>query len=111
MTMRYTHIGIDDQARAIRRLPLAKLPVEDAGKKDPSDRSPANGQQCSASASGVSACQSEAHGDAGGTSPPNDASPVDDRACRGFSSPDGESKKWRRRESNPRPAFCNSIAA
>ena len=103
MTMRYTHIGMEDQARAIRRLPLVKLPVEDAGQKEAQAPPAAESCQCSASASAVSACQNEAHGDTGATLPLNDASPVSDRACRGFSSPVGESKKWRRRESNPHP--------
>lgn len=107
MTMRYTHIGMEDQARAIRRLPVVKLPAEDAGQKEAQAPPAARRQQCSASASGVSDCQNEAPGDTGASHAINDASPVDDRACRGFSSPDGESKKWRRRESNPPPLSTN----
>lgn len=81
MTMRYTHIGMDDQARALRRLPLVKLPVEGAGKPQAETPPTTNGQQCSASASGVATCQTEASGDTGESSPQNDASPVSDRAC------------------------------
>lgn len=107
MTMRYTHIGMADQARAIRRLPAVRLPVKDAGNGKSSEVPLPDGCQRSASASGVSTCQSRASGDTGASLPRNDASPVSDRAWRGFSSPDGESKKWRRRESNPPPFALN----
>ena len=84
MTMKYTHIGLDDQAKAVARLRW----------------------ECSGSAPDVSSCQSASSGGTeGGTDnpAPNDASPVNDRACRQFSSPDNGCQNWRRRESNPRP--------
>jgi hypothetical protein len=59
--------------------------------------------------SGVSACHNGTHGDTGVSSPPNDASPVGDRACRQKSSPDLDCPKWRRRESKGRMRNRNAL--
>jgi len=97
MTMRYTHIGIEDQSRALARLP-----------------SPA---QRLSSAPDVFGGQEVAEGDNGrqkGPAKEKAVSPCDsdtcDASCRSLSEPDGACqdtpKEWRRRESNPRPAIA-----
>ena len=81
MTMKYTHIGINDQHRAVQ-----KLPWEDIGRKPETT----NRQQMS-------------RDDAEEPESINDATPVIDGGCRRNSVSDNECQKWRRRESNPRP--------
>lgn len=76
MTMRYTHIGLDDQARAVQHLPPASVPsaVPKSGfKREPDaagSAAPSKPQSDSwerpGSASGVSACQNSALGDTEG---------------------------------------------
>ena len=83
MTMKYTHIGINDQHRAVK-----KLPWEDIGRK-----------------LGTTDRQDVSSSDTEETQSPNDASPVNDRACRRFSDSDIGCQNWRRRESNPRPVI------
>ncbi len=106
MTMRYTHITLEDQARAIQSLPLpvtVEEPVCQDEKPTCQDivRKPS-----------VAAC----HEVAGRASqlPPGrcDALGVNPCLCEGYdaecprSSPAGDEKeKWRRRGSNPRPAM------
>lgn len=51
MTMRYTHIGMEDQSIAIRRLPLVQLPTQDAGEQTGDVSVGPKTLQCSASAS------------------------------------------------------------
>jgi integrase/recombinase XerD len=108
MTMRYTHIGMEDQAKAVRHLPWkppvsgsepSKIPPPLTPGETPGEKS----WECSGSESGVSACQDGALGDTIFDLPPNDETPVNDRGCRDFSPSDSESQEWRRRESNPRP--------
>lgn len=83
MTMKYTHIGINDQHRAVQYLRW-----EETGRKaDTADR------------------QQMSQGDTAAEEPGNDTSPVNDRACRRFSESDAECQNWRRRESNPRPVI------
>jgi len=105
MTMRYTHIGMEDQARAVGQLPWnptvqsqENAPPEDGQEEDQPD-----GWERSGSASGVSGCHNGALGDTTCDPSPNDTSPVSDRACRRNSRSDSDCQKWRRRESNPRP--------
>ena len=81
MTMKCTHIGIDDQHRAIQ-----KLPWEDIGRK-----------------SGATDRQQMSRDDTIESESINDATPVNDGGCRRNSVSDNECQKWRRRESNPRP--------
>ena len=86
MTMKYTHIGIDDQHRAVQHLPF----------------------QCSDSVSGGASCQNGAVGDSEETADDcsrNDATPAGDRGWRQKSEADSKSQQWRRRELNPRPAM------
>jgi len=82
MTMRYTHIGLDDQARAVRHLPKAAVPSpastsssktsepDPAGSAAPSETQP-NGWERPGSASGVSPCQNDAPGGTGGFRSPS----------------------------------------
>ena len=81
ITMRYAHIGLTDQAKALSRL----------------------GWECSGSESKVISGHLESPGDTKEVPDTNDASPVGDRACRELSADDADSQEWRRRESNPRP--------
>jgi len=86
MTMKYTHIGIRDQHRAVQHLPF----------------------QYSDSVSAGAACQNGAVGDSEETADGcsrNDATPAGDRGWRRKSVADSKSQQWRRRELNPRPAM------
>ncbi len=96
MTMRYTHIGLDDQARAVRHLPsagnAAAPPSEPpaggkpAGSEAPKSAPQEIGWERSGSTSGVSACQNDAPGDTGGFRSPSTQtvanSPVDTKKRR-----------------------------
>jgi len=92
MTMKYSHIGLNDQAKALKSLPL---PCQDIVRKPafvacPDKSSPVT--QSDKQASGVenvtpahmAACDTSSHK----TTPP-----------------DSDGVKWRRRESNPRPVI------
>lgn len=96
MTMKYTHIGLQDQARALTKLKgIETLPaITDASA------------ECPRSGHGIvdATCHNVATGDNGKSSPPNDETPVDDRGYRKISSSDSDCQKWRRRELNPRAA-------
>ncbi len=112
MTMRYTHIGINDQAKALKHLrwkPAETSAAEVAGEPSPTPAAAQkneNGAQHISSESGVSACQSGASGDTAYDQARSDATPVGDRGCRVFSLSSSESQEWRRRELNPRPEIC-----
>jgi integrase len=96
MTMRYTHIGINDQAAA-----LASLPV-------PASSAPKNfdGQnQRISSAPTDSPWQSVSFIVDSGLSVSANENPCRDKGYLQKSPSDGECHKWRRRESNPRPAI------
>ena len=100
MTMKYTHIGLDDQARALSKLKgVTAMPSEVEDSVDPqnvaSEKCPRSGH-----ATGVSPCQNVAFGDTGESSPLNDETPGTDRGYRQKSSSDNSCQKWRRRESN-----------
>src|SRR5690606_31147343 len=98
MTMRYTHIGINDQARALSNLPSVTAPPATdnrsgaragaAASSPPLTATEGSGAQHFSSASGGLDCQSGASGDTGESSPKNDATPVADRGCLDFSSSD-----------------------
>ena len=110
MTMKYTHIGISDQARALGQLPWTDRPeLLDPEKTEPTRNVTPNEDEKSwersGSEPGVSDCHIGARGDIGESLPSNDTTPVGDRGCRELSSPDDDRQKWRRRESNPRPAI------
>ncbi len=105
MTMRYTHIGMKDQAKAVSQLAWhasADLPADGAGQESDEE----NEEECwerFGSASGVTRCHNGARSDSTCELHINDATPVIDRGCRHFSPSDSDRQKWRRRESNPRP--------
>jgi integrase/recombinase XerD len=89
MTMKYTHVGMDDRAKAVARLPS---------------------QERFRSASAVSDGDSEAPGDtaqAGKEGSQEKTNPGGSRGyvivCRPTASEDAKGCQWRRRESNPRP--------
>jgi hypothetical protein len=100
MTMRYTHIGIADQASALRKLPWNKVePAPETGASRDSTH-----KQCDrtweriGSEPGVSPSHSGATGDTGEGLPRNNATPVGDRGCRVISLAGSDCQKWRRRE-------------
>ncbi len=88
MTMRYTHIGMDDQARAIQLLGWQRIGSGNDGSE----------QQSVSPDDAAMAADCEA---------PKSENPCESRGCdadRRSLSPDGlPGEKWRRRESNPRP--------
>lgn len=98
MTMRYTHIGIGDQARALSNLPSVTAPSATGNgsgpRADATASSPplmatdGSGAQRFSSVSGDADCHSGASGDTGESSPRNDATPVADRGCLDFSPSD-----------------------
>lgn len=102
MTMKYTHIGLDDQAQAVGKLKgfafAESSPVEDSS--DPLETAP---EKCprSGHAPVDSACQNMATSGNGKASPRNDETPAGDRGYRRNSSSDRDCQKWRRRGSNP----------
>jgi hypothetical protein len=100
MTMRYTHIGIKDQANA-----LAKLRV----KSNPQKTLP-DDQHRLGSAPAVSPCQNMTSGGESGLWESANENPCVDKGYRRKSPSDGECRKWRRRESNPIRAFRVIIA-
>ena len=102
MTMRYTHIGLVDQARAVAAIPAPKVPQADRPDTE------------SWEYIGSKTCGKPCHlpSSAGNTVTMELATVNDENACvdRGLDAvcppvaldgTDGE--KWRRRESNPRP--------
>ena len=96
MTMRYTHIGIDDQAKALAELPV---PASSAPAKN------AAANQRLSSAQTVPPWQSVSFVVDSGVSVSAKENPCGDKGCLQKSPSDGECHNWRRRESNPRPAI------
>ncbi len=103
MTMRYTHIGLKDQAKALTK--LKGLAAEQSKVLTDPQSEPAKKCPRSGHAPGDSGCQNVATGGTGESSTPNDETPASDRGYRENSSSDSECQKWRRRESNPRPVI------
>ena len=96
-TMKYAHIGIEDQAKALSSLPLPKIPKEIAGKN----------WQRSGSGTGVSPCQTTSSSVNGGDSEDEEGelkNPCNSRGsvtkCQPKSSFGMTFDEWRRRESN-----------
>ncbi len=79
MTMRYTHIGINDQHRAVQNLPW----------------------ECPGSASETSNGHCRSQDDTNEANSLNDETPVTDRGYQELSSSDSECQKWRIGGSNP----------
>ena len=96
MTMKYTHIGIDDQATA-----LAGLPMPVSAKAEP-----AAPRQRLSSAPAVPACQTVAFSGDSGVSVSAKENPCGDKGYLNKSPSDSDSQQWRRRESNPRPEIA-----
>lgn len=93
MTMRYTHIGIDDQAAALAGLnPPPKKPARRAS----------DDQKRLSSAPGVAECQNGAPDAPQRQTTSAKENPCGDRGCDESSPSGNESQEWRRRESNPR---------
>ncbi len=103
MTMRYTHIGMEDRAKAIKQLPWQS--PKNPGTESTRSGSDWDSAQHSGSERGVSGCHNASLGDTAKSSPSNDATRAGGTGCHEFSSSDSECQKWRRRESNPRPAI------
>jgi integrase/recombinase XerD len=97
MTMRYTHIGLPDQARALASLPAPTSP-------EPSRRS----SQHSGSPTGQTGAIdfSDWHDGTKKPAASNAGKPAScDAAGHSVAEPGTSSAEWRRRESNPRPAI------
>ena len=93
MTMRYTHVGIEDQANALASL---QSPLRSNEQRE--DES----QQCSSSAQGVPGSQNVSSSGNPGQSESAKENPCFSRGSHQKSSSDNECQKWRRRESNER---------
>ncbi len=107
MTMKYTHIGMDDQAKALGNLPVNGLaqnqdidatPIED-------DSEAPKSQEWLRSASRDANGHEVAKNGNQQVMGINDETPVTDRGYHQNSSSDNDCQKWRRRESNPRAAI------
>jgi len=110
MTMRYAHIGIEDQAKALSALPAPKsdpkpatcAASEKAGAEQKWQRlgSAPGGFDGHSTSAGVIATDEE-------TQPPKCQNPCEskgfDTDCHELSPDDSDDSQWRRRESNPRP--------
>lgn len=101
MTMKYTHIGVEDQARALQNIPTAGLTQQDSdseksrtGSEDESPKS----WECPGSESKDADRQSVSSNGNEGVLPLNDETPVTDRGYRKNSSSDSDCQKWRRRK-------------
>ena len=92
MTMRYTHISLDDQASALKSLPA---PCQDIVRKS-------NSSGCHSLSSDVAQAMPSKREE-------DDQTPCDegvcDSECPPVTLPDRDNEKWRRRGSNPRPAM------
>jgi len=104
MTMHYTHIGMADQAKALRQLPWDGA-QRDRAPEDSKNKPNDQPLQRIGSVSGGLACHSGSLGDTGEGQPLNDATPVADRGCHKKTSSGTTCQEWRRRESNPRPVI------
>ena len=98
MTMRYTHIGMEDQAKAIKQLPWESPKTSGTH----STRSGSEWDSCEHSGSepGVSGCHNTSPSDTRKSSPVNDTTRVGDTGCREFSPSDSECQKWRQQDAN-----------
>src|SRR5262245_56003181 len=108
MTMRYTHIGLADQAQAIRLLPFNGQRKDGRAKRSRIEATNSSDKtwERNGSEPDGSACHTGTSGDLGEASLGNDATPAGGRGCRCNSLSGSECQKWRRRELNPRPAIC-----
>ena len=102
-TMKYTHIGIHDQAKALSGLPLPKVPEE----------ATEGSWQRIGSGTGVSSGQSVSTSDNEETAEDEEGELKNPCDCRGYvtkcqpeSASGTEFDEWRRRESNPRPVIA-----
>lgn len=105
MTMKYTHIGLDDQAQAVAKLPglgpvptaTSATPAESAANSPKPEACPRPGH-----ARAVSACQNAStNGDSGLWEGAN-KNPCGDRGYRQKAAGVTDGHKWRRRESKER---------
>lgn len=106
LTMRYTHIGLDDQAKALAGLPVPHVANINAAK---------NWQRIGSGTGGVG-CQTAT---SGGTEPNakeeshNDENPRESEGyvtrCHSESSSGNNGQKWRRRESNPQECRSSTL--
>ena len=104
MTMQYTHIGIDDQARAVAAIPAPGHPQTDQPEEESWEYigSKTCGEPCHLPSSTGNRVTME-------LATVNDENPCGDRGLDAVCPPvalDGtDREKWRRRESNPRPVI------
>ena len=104
MTKKYTHIGLDDQAQAIAKLPGLRAAPAANSETPPTSPKP---EPCPRPGhdSGVTAGQNTStDGDSRVWESAN-KNPCGDRGYRQKAAGVTDGHKWRRRESNPRPAF------
>ena len=101
-TMKYTHIGIKDQAKALSGLPIPEV-QEDPKKEN---------WQRSGSGTDVSSYQDTSSSVSEGNAEDEETQKINPCNCRGYvtkcqpeSSSGTEFDEWRRRESNPRPVI------
>ncbi|QDU57513.1 Tyrosine recombinase XerD [Aeoliella mucimassa] len=101
-TMKYTHIRLPDQAKALSKLPLPNVPEE---------ATEGNWQRIG-SGTGVSSSQPVSNSDNGEDEEDEEGELKNPCDCRGYvisrqpkSSSGTQNDKWRRRESNPRPVI------
>ena len=111
--MKYTHIGLGDQAKALSK--LKGVSVEQSQDGDSGNPLTRSSEKCPrpGHAQVDSACQTVATGGNGKSLPQNDETPAGDRGYRENASSDNVCQKWRRRESNPRPVIspCGPLRA
>ena len=105
MTMRYTHIGLDDQARAVAAIPAPRTlqaKASDAPQLWECLRSEPCGEPCHLPSSAGNTVTME-------LATVNDENPCGDRGldavCPSLALDGTKDEKWRRRESNPRPVI------
>ena len=104
MTMRYTHIGLDDQARAVAAIPAPRPPQADQPEEASWEYigSKTCGKPCHLPSSADNTVTME-------LATVNDENPCGDRGldavCRPAALDGTDGEKWRRRESNPRPVI------
>lgn len=115
MTMRYTHIGIDDQAKALKQLPWSGPKA--AGFSEPRQPSSENGAQHSGSESDggechtTTSCDSESNAEDGSTQNKNPRVSEGYVANRHLKEAIGtKNGEWRRRESNRYRSFLPIVA-
>jgi hypothetical protein len=110
MTMRYTHIGLDDQARAVAAIPAPRTPQADQPEEEFWEYigSKTCGETCHLSSSAGNRVTME-------LATVNDENPCGDRGldavCPSVAIDGTDGEKWRRRESNPGVQSRNSLIA